>query len=117
MIFADDRENVDAWCGRRPEHFDDFSFGIDMARLPGIQANHDFVTNIRRFPWLLISLRMYIDIVHKPRIIWHDIVKVPRPLQCADDGIVSALQDSNDTRFAASFDAIMRRRIARYTRN
>src|SRR4029077_1742863 len=38
-------------------------------------------------------------------------------LQRAHDCIVGTLQDSNDTSFAASFDAIMSRRIARYTRN
>src|SRR5436190_6219147 len=116
MIFADDREHVDARSGGRPEHFDDFPFRIDVPRFPGFQANHDFVANIRGCPWLLISLRMDIDVVHKPRIIGHDIVKVSRPLQCADDGIVSALQDSNDTSFAPPFDAVIRR-IARYARN
>ena len=47
MKFADNREHVDARCGRCPEHFDDFAFGIDVARLPRIQTNHDFVAHIR----------------------------------------------------------------------
>ena len=45
MKFPDDREHVDARRGCRPEDFDDFAFGIDVARLPGVEANHDFVAN------------------------------------------------------------------------
>src|SRR5437867_4474764 len=116
MIFADDREHVDARCGGRAEHFDDFPFRIDMPRFPGFQANHDFVAGIRGYTKPLILLRAYVDVVHKPRIVGHDVVKVPRPLQRADDRIVSALQNSNDTSFAPPFDAVMRR-IARYARN
>ena len=54
--------------------------------------------------------------MHEARIIRHNVVKIPRPLQCADDRIVSALEDSNHTPFAPSFDPVMGR-IARYTRN
>jgi len=47
MIFPDDGEHVDARHRRWPEHFNDFAFGIDVARLPGLEANHDFVADIR----------------------------------------------------------------------
>ena len=54
--------------------------------------------------------------MHKAWIIRHDIVKIPRPLEGADDRIVSSLEDSNHTTFAPSLDAAIRR-IARYTHN
>src|SRR5436190_174660 len=116
MIFADDRKHVHARRGRRPEDFDYFPFRINVAGLPHIEANHDFVANIRGCSLLLISLMAHVNVMYESGIIGHNIVKVPRPLQCADDGIVSALEDSNDTPFTASFDPVMGR-IARYTRN
>ena len=100
-----------------------------MARLPRIQANHDFIANcsgglrppiLFRCPSSLAIIdrhyRANVNVMHKPRIIWHDIVKIRRPLECPDDRIVSALRDSNHTAFATSLDAVIRA-IARYTRN
>jgi hypothetical protein len=54
--------------------------------------------------------------MYEARIVRHNIVKIPGPLQCADDRIVSAFQDSNHTPFAPAFNAV-RGRIAQYTRN
>ena len=48
MIFPDDRQHVDAWSRSRAEHFDDFAFGINVARFPGFQANYDFIANLWR---------------------------------------------------------------------
>src|ERR1043165_1775578 len=46
MIFPDDRQHVDAWSRRGAEHFDDFTFGINVARFPRLQANYDFIANL-----------------------------------------------------------------------
>jgi hypothetical protein len=48
MIFPDDRQHVDARSRRGPEHFDDFTFGINVARFPRLQANYNFITNLWR---------------------------------------------------------------------
>ena len=116
VVFADDRKHVDARRGCRSEYFDDFAFRIDVARFPRVQADHDFVADARRCSHALIAIWAHVDVVHKPRIIRDDVVKVSRPLQRAYDRIVSALQDSNHTPFAPSFDPPVRR-IARYTHN
>src|SRR5438093_12951605 len=108
MIFADDRKHVHAWSGRRPEDFDDFPFRINVAGLPHIEANHDFVANIRGCSLLLISLRAHVNVMYESGINGHNIVKVTRPLQCADDGIVSAHYVTNDIPFTASFYSSMR---------
>ena len=116
MKLADDREHVDARRRCRPEYFNDFAFGIDVARFPGLEANHDFVAKARARRYSLICVTAHVDVVHEARIIRHNVVKIPRPLQCADDRVVSTLEDSNHTPFAPSFDPVIRR-IARYTRN
>ena len=41
--------------------------------------------------------------MHKARIIWHDVVKVPRLLQRPNDCVVSPFQDSNHAALAPSF--------------
>ena len=76
MIFADDREHVDAWRRRRPEHFDDFSFGANMARFPGVQTNNNLIANRRGGLRLTSRYRPHVNVVHKPRIIGYDVVKI-----------------------------------------
>ena len=91
-----------------------------MARLPVVEAHHDFVTNRRSdlrppvFPYR--RYRTHVNIVHETRIIRHYVVEIPRPLQRADDRVVSTFKDSNHAPFAASFYP-PGRRFERYTRN
>jgi hypothetical protein len=54
--------------------------------------------------------------VHETRIIRHHVIKIPRPLQRADDRVVSTLQDSNHAPFATSFNS-PGRRLWRNTRD
>ena len=57
-----------------------------------------------------------VNIVDETRIIRHHVIKTTRPLQCADYGLVSTFDDSNDAPFAPSFYP-SRRRFRRYTRD
>src|SRR5215510_12392799 len=104
MILPNNRKHVHAWRGGRPEHFDDFALGIHMARLPVVEAHYNFVANcsgaLRRPTVLYRPYRAHVNIVHETRIIGHHVVKTPRPLQRADDGIVSTFENSNHTPFA-----------------
>ena len=81
MILPNNRKHVHAWRRRGAEHFDDFALGIHMARLPVVEAHHDFVTNRRgglRPPvFLYRRYRTHVNIVHETRIIRHYIVKIP----------------------------------------
>ena len=43
IVLADDGKHVHARRVRRPEHFDDFAFGIDVARFPCLESHHDLV--------------------------------------------------------------------------
>src|ERR1044071_9056290 len=129
MIFPDDRQHVDAWSRRGAEYFDDFTFGINVARFPRLQANYDFIANLwhnmercerparhGRFAVWRIHNLPYINVMNDARVIRDYVIKVPRALEGANNCIVRAFQDSNHPPFAPSFDAAMRF-IARYTRN
>ena len=52
-----------------------------MARLPVVEAHHDFVTNcrlgLRPSVFLCRRYRTHVNIVHETRIIRHYIVKIP----------------------------------------
>src|SRR5436190_15835439 len=47
MVFSNDRQDVHAGRGARPQHLDDFPFWINVARLPRFQSDHDLVVNCR----------------------------------------------------------------------
>src|SRR5947209_7836174 len=118
MIFPDDREHVDSRSRSWAEHFDDFTFGINVARFPGFQANYNFIANLWRnfkscqrqvrhggFALRRIRNLAHINVVHDARIIRDHIIKVPRTLESAENRIVSALQDANDAPLARQFDS------------
>ena len=54
--------------------------------------------------------------MHEARVIRHDVVKIPRALERADNRIVSSFQNPNHAPFATSFDAPIRF-ISRYAGN
>jgi hypothetical protein len=129
MIFPDDRQHVDPRSRSRAEHFDDFTFGINVPRFPGFQANYNFIANlwrnlrscerqVRHGGSGLRQIRNlpHINVVHDARIIRDHIIKVPRTLESADNRIVSALQDSNHAPLTPPFDAAVRF-VRRYSRD
>src|SRR5206468_2059122 len=121
MIFPDDREHVDARSRRGPQHFDDFTFGINVARFPRLQTDYNLITILWRnfgsrerqvqyggfVPWRIRNLP-YVNIVQDARVIRYDVIKVPRALESADNRIVSSFQDSNHAPFATSLNATIR---------
>src|SRR5437773_4431026 len=129
MKFPNDRQHVDARSERRTEHFDDFTFGINVARFPRFQPNYDFIANLwgnfgsyerqashgGLVPWRTGNLP-YVNVVHEARVIRHDVIKIPRTLESADNRIVSSFQNSNHAPFATPFDAPIRF-ILRYARD
>src|SRR5947199_4218700 len=125
MIFPNDRQHVDARSRSRTEHFDDFTFGINVARFPSFQTNYNFIANCSHWPVasrgtahraVATDIGAYINVVHEARVIGHDVVKIPRALESADNRIVSSFQNSNHAPFAPSFDA-PKRFIPRYARH
>jgi hypothetical protein len=68
MILPNNRKHVHAWRRRGPEHFDDFALGIHVARLPVVEAHHNFVANCSgglRPPIFPLPLEGHINIVHE----------------------------------------------------
>src|SRR5213075_255932 len=95
------------------------TFGINVARFPRLQANYNFITNLRRNFGSCerrIGNLPYINVMNKARVIRDYVIKVARALESANDRIVSAFQDSNHAPLAPSFDAAIRF-IPRYARN
>src|SRR6266487_4830922 len=103
------------------QHFDDFTFGINVARFPRLQADYNFITNLWRnfgscerqachggFALSRSRNLSYINIVHDTRVIRYYVIKVPRALESADNRIVSSFQDSNHAPFAPPFNAAIR---------
>src|ERR1051325_4209408 len=113
MVLPNYRKHVHAWSGCRPKHFDDLALRIYMARLPFIEAHHDFVPDCAH--WLASShhrapgstvgtdIRPNVNVVREAGIIRHDIVKVPGSLQRPNHGVVSTLENSNDAAFGTPF--------------
>src|SRR5215210_1473591 len=111
MVFPDDRKHVDAGRGARAEQLYDLTFRIDVARLPRFEPDYDFVA-ARRLLWQRgMGGDLNIDVVHDPRIVRHDVKKIPGLLQCADDGVMRALQDPDDASFRTSGPAFRARVI------
>ena len=100
IILPDDRQHVDSGRSCGSKDFDDFAFGIDVARFPRFQTNNDFVVTRRCFRQLCARRNLNVDIVHQSRIVRHDVIKIPRLLQCSDNGVARALEDANDAAFA-----------------
>src|SRR5262245_31710336 len=106
MILPNYRKHVHAWSRCRSEHFDDFALGIHMARLPVVETYNNFVANSSAGaqPSILILLyRTDVNVVHEAWIIRDNVIKIPRPLERPNNGIVRAFQDSNDASFASAF--------------
>jgi len=93
-------QHVDSGCSCGSKDFDDFAFGIDVARFPRFQTNNDFVVTRRCFRQLCVRRNLNVDIVHQSRIVRHDVIKIPRLLQCSDNRVARALEDADDAAFA-----------------
>ena len=81
----------------RPEQFDDFSFGIDVTRFPGLEPNHDFVADPRLTA--IDRRRLHINVVNDSRIVRHDVEEIARLLQGSDDRLVRTRQNPNNATF------------------
>src|SRR5205085_11531520 len=86
---------------RGPEHFDDLAFWINVARLPILQANNDFIAERRGLRQLFTRRNLNINVVDETRIVRHNVMKVSRLLECPDDRVPRAFQNSNDPAFAS----------------
>ena len=83
IVLAQHRKHVHAFLVRRAEDFDDFAFGIRVARFPFAQLDHDLVADVRG-PAHVARLR-HINVVRDARVIGNDVEKLPAALQRADD--------------------------------
>ena len=94
VVLAQHRKHVHAFLVRRAEHFDDFAFGIRVARFPFAQLDHHFVAHVRGPAD--IARRRHVNVVRHARIVGNDVEKLPAPLQRADDLRAPAFQDADD---------------------
>src|SRR5438445_12727111 len=94
MILPNNRKHVHAWRRRGAEHFNDFAFGINVARLPSTEANYYFVAYRAGGLGPPILRGMHINIVHRTWIIGYDVVETASPLQRTDAGRVTELDGS-----------------------
>ena len=78
VIFPNDREHVDSRIRSSTEELDDLALGIDVARFPGFQPNDNFVLRLRRARCARERARLHINVVHKSRIIGHDVKEISR---------------------------------------
>src|SRR5205085_7699877 len=88
----------------RPEDFDDLSFRVDVTRLPRLETNDDFVA----WSWhrQLAFGDLDLNVVDDARIVRHDVEKVFRLLQGADNRIVRAFENANHPAFRAIASAL-----------
>src|SRR5205809_7350122 len=105
MKLPDDRQHVHAWRGGWPKYFDDVAFRINVARFPRIESNDNFVTDRSGTLRPPIFPRPNIHVMDDSWIIWNDVMKIPRMLQCANDRIMRPLQNSDYAAFLSSFSA------------
>src|SRR6266404_2702468 len=105
MIFPNDRQHIHARRRGGPEYLDDVAFWINVARLPRLESNDNFVTDCSDGLRPPIFYRPDIYIVDDSWIVWNDVIEITGMLQRADDCIVRALQNPNYAAFLSSFGA------------
>src|SRR5206468_12842357 len=99
MIFPNDRQHVDARSRSRTEHFDDFTFGINVARFPSFQTNYNFIANCSHWPVasrgtahraVATDIGAYINVVHEAGVIRPAGVKIPPAVERAGSRSVAS---------------------------
>lgn len=96
IVFADDREHVNARRIGWSENLDDMAFGIEVAAFPGIEFCNDLVA---RFGFECGIGGGDVEVFDDAGIVGNDVVEFFRLLECADDGRVCAGEDADDPAF------------------
>src|SRR6266487_6809085 len=78
-----------------------------MARFPSLETDDDLIADRGGGLRPPVPRRAHINVVHDPWIIRDHVIKIPRMLESADDGIASLLQNSNYPPLAPAFRAFV----------
>ena len=96
IVFADDREHVNARRIGRSKHLDDTAFGVEVAAFPGIEfCNH----LVARFGFECGFGGGDVEVFDDAGIVWNDVIEFFGLLECANDGRVCAGEDADDPAF------------------
>ncbi len=93
VVLAQHREHVHPFGVRGAEDLNDLAFGVRMARLPFAQFDHHLVPDLRGPAD--IARRHHVDIVGNPRVVGHDVEKLPAALERADHLRAATFQDAD----------------------
>src|SRR5829696_5524875 len=83
IVLPKDREHVHAFGVRGAEHFDDFTFGTGMARLPFAEFNDNFITDLRGPA--NVARFGHIDVMRNARIVRNDVEELAAALEGANN--------------------------------